>query len=111
MRISDWSSDVCSSDLHKLQPGEDKQFAAEIDDATAMALLVRDAAKAEKTVQGLVETPLSQQEYDALVSLVYNIGPRGFAGSTVLQQLNKGDYQGAANAMLMWDRKIGRAHV
>src|SRR3546814_15835090 len=105
MRISDWSSDVCSSDLftsnaaegprsrdkatglslseqglgaikgyekfrgivdpdqaghltvgygNKLQPGEDKQFAAERDDAPAMARLVRDAAKAEKTESGRV---------------------------------------------------------
>lgn len=89
---------------HLLQPGEEKQFANGIDDKTAQALLAKDAAVAEAAVKRLVKMPLSQQEYDALVSLTYNIGQGGFADSTVLKKLNEGDYKAAADAMLMWDK-------
>jgi len=91
---------------HLLLPGEDKQFANGIDAETAQALLAKDIGIAEGAIRRLVKTPLSQQEYDALVSLAYNIGTGkdGFAGSTVLKKLNEGDYPAAADAILMWDK-------
>jgi lysozyme len=89
---------------HKLLPGEEKQYTGPIDEKTATALLAKDVAAAEAAVRRVVKTPLSQQEYDALVSLAYNIGQNGFADSTVLKQLNKGDYKAAADAILMWDK-------
>ncbi|WP_341912215.1 glycoside hydrolase family protein [Ferrovibrio terrae] len=89
---------------HKLLPGEEKLYAGPIDEKTATALLAKDVAAAEAAVKRLVKSPLSQQEYDALVSLAYNIGQGGFADSTTLKQLNKGDYKAAADAMLMWDK-------
>lgn len=91
---------------HLLRPGEEQQFANGIDEKAARELLARDVATAEAAVKRLVKVPLSQQEYDALVSLAYNIGAgqEGFAGSTVLRQLNAGDYRAAADAMLMWDK-------
>lgn len=91
---------------HLLLPGEDKQFANGIDAETAQALLAKDIGIAEAAVKRLVKVPLSQQEYDALVSLAYNIGTGkdGFAGSTVLKKLNEGDYPAAAEAILMWDK-------
>ncbi|ELI8281136.1 glycoside hydrolase family protein, partial [Yersinia enterocolitica] len=39
-----------------------------------------------------------------LCSLIFNIGPTAFANSTVLKRLNDGDYQGAADAFLMWKK-------
>jgi len=89
---------------HLLRPGEDKQFANGIDEQTAQALLAKDVATAEAAVKRLVKTPLSQREYDALVSLTYNIGQGGFTDSTVLKKLNESDYQAAADAILMWDK-------
>jgi GH24 family phage-related lysozyme (muramidase)/LysM repeat protein len=54
-----------------------------------------------------VKVPLNQNQFDALVSLSYNIGTNGFKGSTVLKRLNSGDYQGAAEAFKMWNKSGG----
>ena len=49
-------------------------------------------------------------KYDALVSLCFNIGISGFERSTVCRRLNEGNYLGAADAFLMWNkvRDMGR---
>lgn len=49
----------------------------------------------------LTRTPTARQA-EAMVSLAYNIGLGGFAGSTVLRLFNAGDVKGAAGAFLMW---------
>jgi len=53
-------------------------------------------------VRSLVKVPLTQNQFDALVSFQYNTG--GLAGSTLLRKLNAGDYQGAADQFLLWDK-------
>lgn len=70
----------------------------------ATEMLKADLHLFEAVVDHGVKVPLEQHEHDALVSLVYNIGPRAFLGSTVLKRLNANDRQGAADAMLMWDK-------
>ena len=70
----------------------------------AAALLSQDLRPREQVVADLVDVPLTQSQFDALVSLVYNIGERAFANSTVLRRLNAGDYRGAADAFLMWNK-------
>jgi lysozyme len=67
-------------------------------------MLAADLHLFEAVVEHGVKVALSQDEFDALVSLCYNIGPRAFLGSTVLKRLNADDRTGAANAMLMWDK-------
>ena len=62
----------------------------------------------EDTVNKLVEVDLTQYQYDALVSLSYNIGSGAFELSTLLKKLNKGDYKGAADAFLSWINAGGR---
>ena len=47
---------------------------------------------------------LRPHEFDALVSLTYNIGCAAFRRSTVLRRLGQGDRKGAADAILMWDK-------
>lgn len=51
-----------------------------------------------------VRVGLNQNQFDALVSLVYNIGPTNFSSSTLLKKLNAGDYQGAADQFLVWNK-------
>jgi len=75
-----------------------------ITEAEAEALLRGDLADAEGAVSRLVKVPVSENEYSALVSLVFNIGAGAFSGSTVLRKLNAGDHKGAADAILMWNR-------
>ena len=52
----------------------------------------------------MVKVPLNQNEFDALVSLVFNIGAGGFKGSSVLRNLNAGNRRGAADSMLAWNK-------
>jgi len=79
-----------------------------ITESEAQALLRGDLKYSEAAVKRLVKSDLTQHEFDALVSLVYNIGSGAFANSTVLNRLNQGDKQGAANAFLMWNRAGGK---
>lgn len=72
-----------------------------------MALL-QDVADAEKCVGKNVRVPLTQNEFDALVSLTFNIGCRAFSGSTLLKLLNSSDYDGAAQQILRWDKQAGK---
>ena len=54
----------------------------------ATRLLEQDVEIAEKIVATLVKKPLRQQQFDALVSFVYNLGSGNFAGSTLLKKVN-----------------------
>jgi lysozyme len=83
--------------------------------AQAEALLRDDLAWVEDTIDALVKVPITQNQRDALGSLIFNIGRPNFSKSTVLRKLNAGDYRGAADAFLMWnkqrDRKTGQMNV
>ena len=68
------------------------------------ALLMDDIAWVEETIKNNVKVALTQNQYDALCSLVFNIGAGAFISSSVLKKLNASDYKGAAEAMLMWKR-------
>jgi GH24 family phage-related lysozyme (muramidase) len=74
----------------------------------AMALLRKDVAKFEAAVNKAVGTAsldkLGQHAFDAMLSLAFNIGTAGFAGSTVARRARAGDRMGAADAFLMWRR-------
>lgn len=74
--------------------------------AQAEALLMQDLAPRELAVSGLVKAEINQNMFDALVSLVYNIGRERFRTSTCLRRLNQypPDYIGAADA-LTWFNK------
>lgn len=76
-----------------------------ITEAQAEDLLRQDLAWVEDTIKRLVKVPLGQNQFDALASLIFNIGGAAFAKSTVLRKLNEGDYKGAADAFLMWDKQ------
>ena len=79
-----------------------------ITEAQAEQLLRQDLDWVEDTIKKLVKVPLKQNQFDALASLIFNIGGGAFAKSTVLRKLNAGDYKGAADAFLMWDKQRDR---
>lgn len=72
----------------------------------AIGWLKEDVKWAERAVQELSEVFLTQSQFDALVSLVFNIGRGNFASSTLLRKLNAEDYEGAADEFPKW-RKAG----
>lgn len=74
----------------------------------AEALLLHDLAWVEDVVNDFVEVPLTQNQYDALCSFVYNVGGSAFRKSTLLRKLNTGDYQGAADQLPRWNKQKGK---
>ncbi len=68
------------------------------------AVFDRDVVRFVAAVRAAVTRPLPQHGFDALVSLCFNIGPAAFGHSTLVRRLNAGDDDGAAQAMMMWDR-------
>lgn len=77
----------------------------------ADALLAIDLAATEIAVERNVKPKINQEMFDALVSLVFNIGIGHFTTSTVLKELNKVDYVAAADAILMWNKGGGKILV
>lgn len=59
-------------------------------------------------VEAMIRVPVSENQFGAIVSLAYNIGTGAFSSSTLLKRLNAGDYAGAADAILMWDKAGGK---
>ena len=67
-------------------------------------LLLEDAQRFADHVKALVKVPLNQNQTDALVSFVYNIGPAAFGKSTMLKLINQGLLEDAANQFVRWNR-------
>lgn len=75
---------------------------------TAERLLKTGLVSYENDVTRLVKVGLSQGQFDALVSFTYNLGARSLSTSTLLQKLNAGDYAGAADEFLRWNKAGGK---
>lgn len=77
-------------------------------EAQAKAYMAHDLKKFELAVSNVVTVPLSQNQFDALVSLAYNIGTNAFKNSTLVKKLNAGDIRGAANQFDVWVKAGGK---
>ena len=74
----------------------------------ALVRLLNDAQNFGAAIGRCVSVPLFQYEFDAYVSLAYNIGTTAFCNSTLVKLLNAGDYAGACLQILRWDKAGGR---
>ena len=72
------------------------------------AILRHDLSAVEDCVERSVKTLMTQNQFDALVSLVFNIGCGAFRKSSVLRHFNRGDRQRAADSFLLWNKVRGR---
>lgn len=72
------------------------------------ALLRSGLSQYETAVNRLVSVSLNQNQFDALVSLAYNIGAGAFERSTLLKKLNEGDFAGAAAEFSRWNKAGGK---
>jgi len=79
-----------------------------IDPVRALQRKMADVQKFEGALKQCVKVPLYQHEYDAFLSLAYNIGPGAFCGSTLVRKLNAEDYAGACAEILRWDKAGGK---
>ena len=69
----------------------------------AETILEWDLREAEQAVERLVRVPLTQGQFDALVDFVFNLGSGSLARSSLLDDLNAGNYAAAAQQLLRWD--------
>jgi lysozyme len=72
--------------------------------AEADAILARDLGKYETAVENCIHRPMEPNQFDAMVSLCFNIGLGAFAKSRLVRLFNAGDEDGAARAFLSWTR-------
>lgn len=94
-----WTQPV---DGKKVGPG------MQIDQATADQLLKCGVVQYEQGVNQLVKVKITQGQFDALVSFAYNLGLRSLSTSTLLEKLNDGDKQGAADQFGRWVNAGGK---
>lgn len=74
----------------------------------AEKLLIEDLAESEKWVNKLVKVPLNQNQFDALVSFVFNLGPGALQDSTLLKNLNQGKYYETSQEFKWWRKANGK---
>ena len=79
-----------------------------INEAQGGQLLKRDLSIAERGVLKQTKVPLTDNQFDALCSFVFNLGSGAFQSSTLRRRLNRGDYEGAANEFPRWVFAGGR---
>lgn len=91
---------------HVLLPGE--SFPNGITKDEALVLLSKDVAKCEAAITKYITQPINQNQFNALASFTFNCGTGALQQSTVRRKLNQGDYQGAADALLMWNKAGGK---
>lgn len=82
-----------------------------IDEADAGSLLLKTVTALDATLSRLVEVPLSDVQRAALLSWQYNVGTAAVESSTLLRKLNAGDYAGAADELLRWDKATVRGRL
>ena len=74
----------------------------------AEELLRRDLQRFIATVNESVKVPLTQNQFDALVSFTFNVGQGAFKNSTLLRILNQGDYAGVPAQLARWNKGGGK---
>ena len=88
--------------------GADVQMGLRWSQEQADAALALDIKRFEKCVNDAVSVALTQYEFDACVSLAFNIGTGAFRNSTLVKKLNAGDYDGAAAEFQRWNKQAGK---
>ena len=81
--------------------------------ARAIELMKNDLNWVEKAIKNRVHVTLNQNQYDALVSFVYNVGDANFASSSLLTKINASDFVGASHVFSLYNkiRKNGQLVV
>jgi len=79
-----------------------------ISESRAIELLQEDLARFEKSIHEAVKVPVNDNQFSALASFTYNVGPGAFRSSTLLKLLNGGNIRGAADQLPRWNKAKGR---
>jgi lysozyme len=88
---------------------EREKYKNGITEAEALALFKKDIARFETAVRDGLKVKVNQAQFDALVSLAYNIGPYGLKNSTLLKLINQGaDISEIEKAWKVWNKGDGK---
>jgi lysozyme len=68
----------------------------------AVKLMERDLRTTESKIASLVKVPVTENQFAALCSFIYNVGSGAFQRSTARMKLNRGNYEGCADEFLRW---------
>jgi len=79
-----------------------------ISEDTANDMLMKELVEYENYVNTLVTVPLSQNQFDALVSWVYNLGSSNFQASTMLKVINANDMVNVPAQIMRWNKAGGK---
>lgn len=77
-------------------------------DAECLTLLQQDADEAAAHLRRLAPVPMTQGEFDAYTSFIFNAGPGNFAQSTLRKKLLAGDAVGACGELSRWVHANGK---
>ena len=92
-----------------LSVAEAKKYEGQtISEVEAVSLLLSRLTPVVDLVNKIVKVPLTQNQFDALCDLIYNIGSGAFSKSTLLKKLNAKDYAGAASEFVKWNMAGGK---
>lgn len=73
----------------------------------ADAMLREDLLKAYRAVARLVQVPITERQFGALIDFAFNLGPGNLQASTLLRLINRGDFDDAADQFLRWNKAGG----
>ena len=90
----------------KLIDGSPVKDGMKISKQDAEDLLAHELHEYESYINNMVEPDLKQNEFDALVSWVFNLGPSNLRASTLLKVLNSKDFNDVPNQIKRWN-KVG----
>lgn len=79
-----------------------------ITEQQALDLLAQDVQPAEDAVNAAVKVPLTQNQFDALVSFAFNVGCGGFRSSTALKMINEGRMDEVGPWLAKWNKAAGK---
>lgn len=93
---------------HVVIAHEQEQFAAGITQAEAAELLRNDVRIAEKAVLRLISVPLTDGQFDALVSFTFNLGAGALQRSTLRRKVNRGEHESVPAELMKWVWSAGK---
>ena len=93
---------------HLITEANKEQFLDDIDELEALDLLRGDVARAERAILRLITLPLTDGQFDALVSFTFNLGAGALQRSTLRRKINRGEYDEVPAEFMKWVWAGGR---